>query len=130
MKNQTTLSAGQHALLEAELLLRQQQLGRRLAEHLGGLSRVEHAHEVVQQDSDDAPQREGERELDIALSEIETHELAAVERALARMKSGGYGVCADCSSEIPFDRLKAEPWALRCVPCETRHEGVRRSHTL
>jgi len=33
-----------------------------------------------------------------------------------------YGVCADCAADIPFDRLKAEPWALRCVACETQHE--------
>ena len=120
------LTAGQRALLESSLQLRQHQLDRRLAEHHGGVSRAEHAHDLLQQDGDDAPQREGERELDLALSDLETRELGAVSQALARLQSGSYGVCAECASEIPFDRLKAEPWALRCVACESRLEEKRR----
>ena len=34
------------------------------------------------------------------------------------------GVCTDCAEDIPFDRLKVEPWALRCVACEARHEST------
>ena len=45
-------------------------------------------------------------------------------KALARLQDGRYGVCADCDAEIPFDRLKAEPWALRCVACETQAEAA------
>jgi DnaK suppressor protein len=118
------LTTGQRALLEAELQLRQGQLDRRLAAHHSGLSRVEHAREVLQQDGDDAPQREGERELDMALSDLETQELGAVSDALARLRSAAYGLCAACGAEIPFDRLKAEPWALRCVSCETAREAA------
>lgn len=120
------LTAGQRALLEAELQQRQKHLDRRIGEHHGGLSRVEHAHELLEQDADDAPQRENERELDLARSDFETQELGAVSRALARMQAGDYGCCADCGTEIPFDRLKAEPWALRCVACESRREAALR----
>lgn len=123
------LTVGQHALLEADLQLRQRQLDRRLNEHHGGLSRAEHAREVLLQDGDDAPQREGDREMDMALSDMETLELTAVTQALARLQDGRYGSCADCDADIPFDRLKAEPWALRCVACETTAEaaGKRRA---
>ncbi|MDO9091294.1 MAG: TraR/DksA family transcriptional regulator [Rubrivivax sp.] len=117
------LTSGQHALLEASLQQRQLQLQRRLSEHHGGLSRAEHAHEVLQQDGDDAPQREGERELDMALSDLETQDLGAVSAALLRMTTDSYGLCSDCGAEIPFDRLKVEPAAMRCVPCETTHEN-------
>ena len=124
------LTTGQRALLEADLQQRLAQLDRRLAAHHGGLTRAEHAREVLLQDSDDAPQREGERELDLALSDLETRELGAVSQALARLREGRYGTCAECGADIPFDRLKAEPWALRCVACETAQEraqaGVRR----
>ncbi len=122
------LTTGQHALLEADLQQRQRQLDRRLREHHGGLSRAEHAREVLLQDGDDAPQREGEREIDMALSDLETLELAAVNQALARLKDGRYGSCTDCDADIPFDRPKAEPWALRCIACETAAEqsGKRR----
>ena len=129
MANQTALSAGQQALLETALKLRQQQLGRRLAEQHGGLSQAEYASEVLRQGSANVPQREDQRELEQVLSEIETRELAAIGLALTRMQSGAYGVCADCADPIPFDRLKAEPWALRCVPCETKKEDARRSRT-
>lgn len=124
------LTAGQCALLQAELELRQKQLDGRLAAHHGGLSRAEHAREVLQQDGDDAPQRAGEREVDMALSDIETQELGAVSQALSRISAGHYGICADCAADIPFDRLKAEPWALRCVACETKHETVRGRRTV
>lgn len=116
------LTHGQRALLEAALMQRQHQLDSQLAEHHHGLTRAEHAREVLDQDSDDPPQREAERELDMALSDREVQELGAVSEALRRLKGEGYGECGACGAEIPFDRLKAEPWALRCVPCETRHE--------
>ena len=116
------LTAGQHALLESALQQRLRQLDRSLAEHLGGGSRAEHARGVLLQDGDDAPQREGERELDMAISDRDTVALGEVSAALARLRDGHYGLCADCEEEIPFDRLKVEPWALRCVACQTVHE--------
>jgi DnaK suppressor protein len=118
----THLTAGQRALLEAALVQRQHQLDRRLAEHNDGLSRAEHAREVLQQDVREAAQREEEREVDMALSDMEQRELGEVSAALRRLHAGDYGRCADCDSEIPFDRLKVEPWALRCVACESRRE--------
>ena len=116
------LTAGQRALLEAALVQRQHQLDRRLADQTGGLSRVEHAREVLLQDGRDAPQRESEREMDLALTDIETQELGAVSAALRRLHEADFGICTDCGDEIPFDRLKVEPWALRCVACEARRE--------
>lgn len=120
------LTAGQKALLEAELVQRQHQLDQRLAEHTQGLSRAEHAREVLLQDGDDAPQREPERELDMALTDRETRELGVVSDALRRLHDEGFGVCTDCDADIPFDRLKVEPWALRCVACESRREAAAR----
>ena len=87
------------------------------------MSRVEHAREVLLQDGDDAPQREGEREVDMALSDLETQQIGAVSEALLRLKAGRYGGCIDCGAWIPFNRLQAEPWALRCLACETLHES-------
>jgi DnaK suppressor protein len=116
------LTTGQRALLEAALVQRQHQLDRRLSDHHEGLTRAEHAREVLLQDSDDAPQRESEREMDLAMTDMETQELGAVSQALKRLHAPEYGICSDCSSEIPFDRLKVEPWALRCVSCESKRE--------
>jgi DnaK suppressor protein len=117
------LTAGQRALLRAGLESRQHELARRLEEHLSGAARIEPLAEVREQDADDVPQREGERGLDLALSELETKELGQIGEALRRMDGERYGLCADCEEEIPFDRLAVEPWALRCVACQTRREG-------
>ena len=116
------LTAGQRALLEAELQTRESQLDQRLAEHHGGLTRAERAHDLLEQESDNAPERENELGLDEALTGIEERELAAVKAALARLRDGEYGVCAQCDAEIPYDRLRVEPWALRCVHCEGARE--------
>jgi DnaK suppressor protein len=118
----THLTTGQHALLQAELEQRREQLGAQLAEHMHGQTRVERAADVARQDADDAPQRLPEREVASVLSIHERRELDAVTAALQRLQRGSYGTCADCEAEIPYDRLKAEPWALRCVACETRRE--------
>ena len=118
----THLTPAQRALLLAELEQHRQRLDRQLSEHLHGQSRAERAHDVLEQDNDDAPQRLPEREVAAALSDQERRELEAVTASLARMARGDYGVCADCGVDIPFDRLKVEPSALRCVDCESRHE--------
>jgi DnaK suppressor protein len=49
-------------------------------------------------------------------------ELRDLEAARTRLADGSYGICADCGSEIGFERLKANPAALRCIGCQTRHE--------
>ena len=122
------LTAGQHALLETALQQQLQALDRRLAEQLGGESRAEHAHAVLEQDGDDAPQRDAERELDLARSDRATVSLGELSRALARMADGQYGLCSNCGTEIPFDRLKVEPWAERCVPCQSAVEMAAARH--
>lgn len=121
----THLTNAQRALLQAELELRQRRLSRQLDVHQEGRTRVEHARDVLEQDYDDAPQRAMDREVDIALSDIDTQELAAVGRALQRVHDDGYGLCVACGGEIPFDRLKVEPHALRCVACEAQREKAR-----
>jgi len=49
-------------------------------------------------------------------------EFRGLEAARERLKGGGYGVCADCASDIGYERLKAFPSALRCIQCQERHE--------
>ena len=98
---------------------------RQLAVHQEGRTRVEHARDVLAQDYDDAPQRAMDREVDQALTEFDTQELGAIGRALQRVHDDDFGLCIDCGGEIPFDRLKIEPQALRCVNCESRRESAR-----
>ncbi len=120
-----TLTAGQHAWLQALLEQRQHTLEAQLTAHLHGLSTAERAAEVLAQDGDDAPQRAPERDIAAALTAAEQRELQSTSAALQRLAQGAYGVCSDCGAAIPFDRLKVEPSALRCVPCESTHEAAR-----
>lgn len=115
------LTALQAALLQREAVLRQ-----RLAEHHGGLSRAEHAAELLEQDGHDAPRREAERELDMAQSDRDTLDLASTAQALKRVHDASYGRCADCDEDIPYARLQAEPWTLCCVECAGQRERLAR----
>lgn len=49
-------------------------------------------------------------------------ELRAIEGARKRIENGSYGECAVCGTEIPFERLKAQPTAERCAPCQHLYE--------
>jgi DnaK suppressor protein len=49
-------------------------------------------------------------------------ELRALEAALERLADGSYGSCVACGQDIGFERLKAEPAALRCIDCQRVHE--------
>ena len=124
------LGAGQRALLQTELEMRQRRLDQTLRVHQEGASRVEHAHELLAQDEDSARRHAMDREVDMALSDRDLAELGAVARALVRLRGGDYGLCTDCGADIPFDRLRVEPQAERCVSCASRHEpapaGLRR----
>jgi DnaK suppressor protein len=116
------LSPGQRALLQQLLQMRQHELDRRVALRSGGAGRSEQAREMLQQDGDDAPQRDADREIDLARADREVEELGAVSSALAHLHDASYGLCGDCGDAIPFERLKLEPWAMRCVACEAKRE--------
>jgi RNA polymerase-binding protein DksA len=66
---------------------------------------------------------------DIGLADIdrEVSEVSDIEQALIRIATGAYGVCIDCESDIPFDRLSAYPTAKRCLACQQRHESRRQT---
>lgn len=124
------LTAAQRSELERLLRQRQAQLDQQMAEHQGGASRVQHAREVLLQDGDDAPQRDADREVELARSDREMAELGRVSQALQRVHSPEFGFCQDCGDAIPFARLSLEPWALRCVGCERQAEGHQARRTL
>lgn len=116
------LDSAQRAELSRRLLDRRQALTRQMDLHQQGLGRVEHAQQVLSQDADDAPQRDADREVDLALSDRDAVELAAIERALTRLAQGRYGACERCGGAIAFARLQLEPHAERCVACESALE--------
>jgi RNA polymerase-binding transcription factor DksA len=52
-------------------------------------------------------------------------ELAALDRAVSRLRAGTYGHCAHCGNEIPDARLEALPAAESCLNCADRSRRRR-----
>jgi RNA polymerase-binding transcription factor len=63
-------------------------------------------------------------DVDIAEMDRDVSELREIEAALARIVQGKYGVCADCGTEIDYERLAAQPAATRCIGCQAKREKV------
>jgi RNA polymerase-binding transcription factor DksA len=61
-------------------------------------------------------------DLDQAELSRDLAELRDLEAARLRLAAGTYGICADCKGEIGYERLRANPAALRCVRCQALHE--------
>jgi len=59
---------------------------------------------------------------DSSIAEQERRELLAIERALAKMATGSFGICEDCGEEIPPRRLMVLPEARLCANCQTYEE--------
>ncbi len=78
------------------------------------------SHEVTDR-KDDAMQRQLS-DLDGAQEQRDFDELAQVEAALQRLDAGTYGDCADCGEPIALPRLRVQPAALRCAPCQSARE--------
>ena len=116
------LSPAQITELQQALETRQAEIQARLTEMQGGKSRVEHAREVLQQDGDDAPQRDSDREVSLATSDMGAVDLARVNGALARIANGTYGLCDACDCPIPYARLQVEPQTQHCVACKSEWE--------
>jgi DnaK suppressor protein len=117
------LTAAQRTLLANALSERQLALERQLELHQQGLTRAEHAREELEEDVHEAPQRASDREVDLAISELDLDELDAVRKARLRVDDASYGQCVGCGRPIPFERLLIEPHTLRCVACETVREA-------
>lgn len=63
------------------------------------------------------------RELDLTLADNERTLLALIDRALAKVDNGTYGVCDNCGRPIGESRLEIAPWATLCIDCKRREKG-------
>jgi RNA polymerase-binding transcription factor DksA len=56
------------------------------------------------------------------LLQMRAETLVRINEALGRLDVGGRGSCCDCGGKIPERRLRAQPFAGRCLQCEERRE--------
>ncbi|GAA2043942.1 TraR/DksA C4-type zinc finger protein [Agromyces tropicus] len=104
-----------------ELLLEERrEAEERLAEQSEGITAVREARSDVSVDDEhdpDGPTMSQEWSQRTAVLHDVEHELDDVDRALARIEDGSYGVCERCGAKITVGRLEARPTATLCIDC-------------
>ena len=79
-------------------------------------------------------------EMDLASSEYlqsftfrlrgrEKHFLDKIDKALAKIDAGEFGVCDECGEEISVKRLEARPETTLCIRCKEDQERMERDYT-
>ena len=63
-----------------------------------------------------------ERELSFNIASGEQEIVYEIDEALKRIKEGKYGKCVDCGKNIPAKRLKAVPYTICCIQCQSKEE--------
>jgi DnaK suppressor protein len=63
-----------------------------------------------------------QRDVDVALLQMNAETLIRIDEALVRLDAGEYGACVECAGEISEQRLRALPFAVRCRGCEEQRE--------
>lgn len=74
------------------------------------------------QDQADVGATSFERDHELTVLARERETLAQIERALAHIDDGSYGVCDTCGNPIGKNRLMAVPHATLCMSCKQREE--------
>jgi DnaK suppressor protein len=106
--------------LHKSLMARRDELRRRLGGELKDLRNDKRMDSTG--DSADLAFDTGSEEVASQLAELEARELNQIERALARLKQGTYGVCEGCHKKIPVARLNALPFITTCIQCQREME--------
>ena len=80
----------------------------------------EHANDNAASDTEASEQSSHQR-IESLQREVRAR-LAAIGKALSRLKKGKYGTCEKCGKMISTDRLGIMPTATVCVECERKKE--------
>ncbi len=105
MKDATTLLSARRDEL-TDRLSRLDRDARRTTEPLV----ADFAEQAVQRANDDVVDR---------LRESTSADLRAVSEALARLRTGTYGLCSVCGKQIEPARMEAMPATSHCLACES-----------
>ncbi len=106
--------------LEDERAKELQQAEELLAEAVALMTEREQGDTQFDEESGEGDTLSVERERDLALSASARQSVDEIERALARMDRGDYGLCERCHKKIAPARLEALPQAAMCIECASR----------
>lgn len=79
--------------------------------------------------NEDRPQAEMISHNEEHFADHESALLHAIDAALGRLESGGYGICVECGREIAEQRLLATPTVQTCIECQEMLEKEQRRAT-
>jgi DnaK suppressor protein len=97
----------------------------RIERAIAGFDREDVGELAHQDESADQASELYANELDEGLAEQFREELAAVERAEARLAAGAYGLSVESGQPIPDERLEALPTAERTAAEQERYDAGR-----
>jgi DnaK suppressor protein len=106
--------------LNKSLMARRDELRKRLGGELQDLRSYQAGD--ASGDSADQALNAGSDEVSFHLAELESREVVQIEKALARLKQGTYGICEGCQKKIPVARLNALPFSTTCIECQREME--------
>jgi len=107
------------ASMRSVLIKRRDALRKALA---GDLSLLKELRAQTSGDVVDFALDSAQDEISSQLAEVESRELANIEKALERMREGQYGICEGCNNSIPLARIQALPYATLCIHCQREVE--------
>ena len=67
-----------------------------------------------------------QEDIEFALIQMKAETLDKINQALTRLEEGAYGNCFECGEEISQARLRALPFAVRCIECEQARENAQK----
>lgn len=74
------------------------------------------------------PGEAGEERIRVGIQHVELQrdqqELRDIDDARRHIADASYGECIACGRAIPYERLRAQPAALRCIACQSAHEKL------
>jgi len=85
-------------------------------------------------DTDDLPDEidqassEYAQSMAFRLRDREKFLLKKVEKALARVEDGSFGICERCEEQISMKRLQARPVTTLCIRCKEEQEKKEKSY--
>lgn len=97
----------------------QQQIDELLAQHRADQTRL---REESVADNEDLSTQNSNSHQQLSILEVRNQVRLQLDTALQRLEEGTYGLCEDCQRPITEERLKALPFARRCIDCQRHAE--------
>jgi DnaK suppressor protein len=63
-----------------------------------------------------------EQGVGFSVLELTSQTVQRIETALQRLEAGEFGTCSDCRCKISGGRLRALPFAARCLACQEQYD--------